>query len=89
MANERKFSTGIKFRKGGLNGWHDTESPSERHAALERAFENDTNRSETRRHRWETIRKRLQVLANLTRESDPDLHRAAEADARWVDRVKE
>ena len=74
-AQSAKWSKGLHLRHDGLRGWHDIQTADERHRHLEKAAARDG---------WGTVRHRLEAIANLTSRSNPELHKIAEEDLRWI-----
>ena len=73
---KRKWSKGIRARKGGLNGWNVDQSPATRHREL---------RQEARRVGAGEVSRRLNYLSNVAnRVTNSGLEQKARTDQRWV-----
>jgi hypothetical protein len=72
----RKWSRGVRVRRGALGGWHDDQSASTRHREL---------RKVARRSGAGETSRRLNFLSNVANRSDNRrLQRVARQDQRWV-----
>lgn len=76
MARRRRWSTGVRIRKGALGGWHESEPAHERHDRLRRIAREDGAGE---------VARRLNFLSNVAdRHANPELHNVAREDQRWV-----
>lgn len=66
----------VRVRKGALGGWHESQPQSERHEILRR---------DARRRGAGRVSRELNFLSNVAnRRDNPELHRVAREDQRWV-----
>lgn len=74
---ERRWSRGVRVRRGALGGWHENQSAAERRHHLGEV---------ARRDGWTKVVRRLGFLANVAnRHDNGKLHRVARADEEWAE----
>lgn len=72
-----KWSSGIRTQRGGLGGWHESQSAETRHRHL---------REVARKDGPAEVSRRLNFLANIyDRKTNSELGRVAREDQRWVE----
>lgn len=65
----------FKLKKGGLQGWHHTQSEEQRHEHLRKAAD---------RSSWLTVFHRLDALSKVDSRTNSSVSRVARQDANWV-----